>query len=103
MKQRDNLLCKIKKYIDENLNPKKCNFFDSSKDDYEQATDILDILRELDISKNEYYEGLSISSDDDFQIHFKRLPSSCFVNNYFDEGLLAWQAKFNQCLITTKL
>ena len=66
MQQRDNLLCKIKKYIDENLNPKKCNFFDSSKDDYEQAPDILDILRELDISENEYYEALSISTDDDF-------------------------------------
>ena len=52
MQQRDNLLCKIKKYIDENLNPKNCNFIDSSKDDYEQAPDILDILRELVISEN---------------------------------------------------
>ena len=42
MQQRDNLLC-------------------------EQAPDILDILRQLDISENEYYEALSISSDDDFQ------------------------------------
>ena len=60
--------------------------------DYEQAPDILDILRELDTSENEYYEALSISSDDDFQIHFKRPSNSCFVNNYFNEGLLAWQA-----------
>ena len=83
MQQRDKLFCKIKKYIDENLNPKKCNFFDSSKDDYEQDPAILDILRELDISENEYYEALLISSDDYFQIHFKRPPNSCFVNNYF--------------------
>ena len=39
MQQRDNLLCKIKKYIDESLNPKKCNLFDSSKNDYQQTTD----------------------------------------------------------------
>ena len=49
MQQRDNFLCQIKKYIDENLNPKKCNFFDSSKDDYEQAPDIIDILRESNL------------------------------------------------------
>ena len=42
MQQRVNLLCKIKKYTDENLNPNKCNFFESSKYDYEQAPDILD-------------------------------------------------------------
>ena len=57
-----------------NLNLKKCHFFDSSKDDYEQAPDILDILRELDTSENEYYDALSISSDDDFQIHFNPIP-----------------------------
>ena len=38
---------------------------------------------------------ISISNDDDFQIHFKRPPNSCFVNNYFDEGLLAWQANID--------
>ena len=38
---------------------------------------------------------ISISSDDDFQIHFKRPPNSCFVNNYFDEGLLACQANID--------
>ena len=59
---------------------------------YEQAPDILDILRELYISEN---EALSFSSDDDFQIHFKRNPNSFFVNNYFDEGLLAWQVNID--------
>ena len=73
MQQRDNLLCTITKYIDENLYPKKCNFFESSK---ERPPDILDILRELHISENEYYGPLSIASDNDFQIHFKRPPNS---------------------------
>ena len=53
--------------MDGNLNPKKYNFFDSSKGDYEQAPDILDILFELEISENKYYEALS--SDNDFQVH----------------------------------
>ena len=67
MKQRDNLLSKVKEYINENINPKKYYFLDSTKDDCEQAPDILDILCELDISENEYYETLS--SDNDFQVH----------------------------------
>ena len=30
--------------------------------------------------------------DKDFQIHFKRPINSCFVNNYFIDGLRAWEA-----------
>ena len=26
-----------------------------------------------------------------FQIHYKRMPNSCFVNNYFKEGPTAWE------------
>ena len=32
-----------------------------------------------------------ISDDNDFQIHYKRPPNSCFVNN----GLMAWEANMN--------
>ena len=39
--------------------------------------------------------ALSISIDNGFQIHFKRAPDSCFVNNYFSEGLLAWEANLD--------
>ena len=52
-------------------------------------------MNELGISEQEYYAALSTSSDVDFQIHFKRPPNSCFVNNYFDEGLLAWKANID--------
>ena len=38
---------------------------------------------------------MSISNDDDFQIHLKRNPNSCFVNNYFYEGLIAWEANLD--------
>ena len=36
-----------------------------------------------------------ISDDDDFQIHLRRLPDSCFVKNYFADGLIAWEANLD--------
>ena len=38
---------------------------------------------------------LRISDDNDFQIHLRRPTDSCFVNNYFKEGLLAWEANID--------
>ena len=57
--------------------------------------EIIDILQELNIVEADYYNALSVSTDSDFQVHFKRQTNSCFVNNYFSEGLLAWQANID--------
>ena len=38
---------------------------------------------------------MSISKDEDLELHLKREPNSCFVNNYFDVGLKAWQANMD--------
>ena len=54
-----------------------------------------DILSGLNISKVDYYKALSISTDEDYQIHLKRLPNSCFVNNYFTLGLSSWEANLD--------
>ena len=35
---------------------------------------------------------MSISGDNDFKVHIERPPNSCFVNNYFESRLLAWEA-----------
>ena len=35
---------------------------------------------------------MSIPKDEDLELHLKRQPNSCFVNNNFDVGLKAWQA-----------
>ena len=43
-------------------------------------------MKFLGISNQDYEEALSISDDNDFQIHYKRLPNSCFVNKNF----LSW-------------
>ena len=46
----------------------------------------------LEISKEDYEVALSISEDSHYQLFLKRPPNSCFVNNYFTDGLIAWEA-----------
>ena len=53
------------------------------------------ILADLGISSKDYYWALSISRDSHYQIHFKRAPDSCFVNNYNPILLKAWQANID--------
>ena len=50
------------------------------------------ILKELDISVEEYENALKISDDNSFQLHPRRPTDSCFVNNYFVVGLLAMRS-----------
>ena len=37
----------------------------------------------------------SISGDNDLQIHYKRPPNLCFVNNYFCDELMAWESNMD--------
>ena len=53
------------------------------------------ILQQLQISEDQYYKALSISSGSATQIHFKRDPKSCFINKYFEDGLMAWEANLD--------
>ena len=75
---RSKVLSKVKNFIDEFLNPHKPNY-------------------NSDIS----ITALSISPDEDFQIHLRRPPNSCFVNNYFAIGLESWEA--NMDISTTSI
>ena len=93
--RRKCILDKVKNYIDLNLNPKKNNIHHPDKPEYKETKRIQEILNDLDITKQEYEWALSISTDSGFQIHFKRAPNSCFTNNYFSEGLLAWEANLD--------
>ena len=98
MGNRKLLLKKVKQYIDSKLNPSKKNFYNTSRDDYEKIKSIDEILEFLEISKFDYEQALSIFDDQDFQLHYRRLPNSCFVNNYFCDGLIAWEANMPTCL-----
>ena len=86
------LLEKVKKYIDAGLNPVKVNVIDLQKENYKPPPTIDEILLKLDISKQDYYQALSISVDDDYELHLIRPPNLCFVNNYFGTSLRVWQA-----------
>ena len=90
------ILDKVQHYINTFLNPAKSNFYDPTREDYSAPKTIDEILTELEISKTDYDKALSISDDkSDFQLHLKRPPNSCFINNYFKDGILAWEANMD--------
>ena len=95
LENRHCILSKVKDYIDNNLNPRKRNVIDPSREDFESPLSVLEILDQLNITEDQYYNALSISTDTDFQLHLKRPTNSCFVNNYFVEGLQAWEANID--------
>ena len=89
------MLEKVKNYIDDNLNPSRVNVVDPTKYNFTQSLNIQEILNELKIPEDDYYKTLSILKDEDLELHLKRQPNSCFVNNYFDVGLKAWHANMD--------
>ena len=52
-------------------------------------------MEKLKILEPDYYVTLSISNDNDFQIHLKREPNACFINSYFVEGSQTWKVNIN--------
>ena len=95
LKNRSDLLSKVKIYIDTELNPSKKNFNDSTRSDYEIVRTVEEILSLLQISKEDYWAALSKSEDSDYQLYLKRPPNSCFVNNYFTDGLPVWKVNID--------
>ena len=93
--ERYNILKTVSDYINEYLNPSKHNFYDVQREDYIKPKSIEEILNMLDINVDAYYRSLEISDDNDFQIHLRRTPNSCFVNNYFRVGLEVWEANMD--------
>ena len=66
---RNTLLRQVKNYIDNNLNPAKVNVIDPTKDNYTQPLSISEILEKLEISKYDCYRALSISKDENLELH----------------------------------
>ena len=95
LSEHERILSKVKVYIDKNLDPKKQNNLNPTKDDFEKVPEISEILAEFNVTEREYYSALSISNDSDFQIHLKRQLNACFINNFFSEGLQVWQANID--------
>ena len=49
-------------------------------------------MNSIGITKEQYYWALSVSADSDFNLHLKRPPDSCFINNYFLAGVKGFKA-----------
>ena len=95
LSKRKDILSKCKDYINNHLNQAKVNFYDSSKDTFVNLKSVTEVLEKLNITEEEYMSVLQISDDQDFQLHLKRPTDFCFINNYFDIGLLAWEANID--------
>ena len=92
---RNTLLNQVKSYTDNNLNPAKVNVIDPTKKKFIQPLRVQEILDKLQISKADYYRALSISKDEDLELHLIRQPNFWFVDDYFDVGLKVWQANMD--------
>ena len=99
MQYKDTILKKVKNYIDNELNPAKKIFLHKAKDNYVELKSIEKSLSLLEISSKNYEEALSIPDDSDLEIHYKRAPNLCFVNNYFCDGLMAREASMDIQLV----
>ena len=87
LSKRNNILGQVKKYINNNL--------DSNSKSFSNDLSIQEILSNVGITEDDYYWALSISPDNDYEIHLKRSTGSCFVNNYNPVLLKAWEANLD--------
>ena len=94
LNKRSNSLCKVKNYIDINLDPRNFSY----------GKLIREILSSIEITEDDYYWALSISPKTDYGIQLKRSPVSCFVNNYNPVLLKTWEANLDiQSVLTYSL
>ena len=87
-----------KDYITSYSSPSKINFFDPSRGDTRSFTEVKYIsedLKGVDIDKEDYKKSIRISNDNSFQFHLRRPVNSLFVDNYFDIGLISWEASID--------
>ena len=82
--RRASVLSTVKSKIDEILNP--------SKSEYNLNLTTAQVLALADISEQDYYWTLSVSSGSDYELHLKRSTDSCFINNYFVAGVQGFAA-----------
>ena len=87
LSKRNNILGQVKKYIDNNLDPNSKSFSNDLS--------VQEILSSMGITDDDYCWSLSSSPDNDCEIHLKKSPGSCLVNNYNLVLLKAWEANLD--------
>ena len=68
---KENILSTVKQYIDNSLDLRKHSILNLLEEDFEETPSMKNILAELGLTEEQYYNPLSISSGFDFQIHIK--------------------------------
>ena len=71
LRKRSEILQKVKDYVNNFLNPCKINFFEPSRYDFTEVKSISEVLKELDVSVEEYKNALKISDGNSFQLHLR--------------------------------
>ena len=84
LNRRSEILSTIKQIINEKLDPGKAN--------YDSNLTAEQLLASCKVSMQDYKWALSISADDEFELHLKRPVDSCFINNYFEAGIKGFRA-----------
>ena len=67
--KRNEILDKVRDYINNFLNPSKVNFYDTTRDDFIEVKSVSEVLEELSITEQEYENALKISDDNSYQLH----------------------------------
>ena len=84
LNRRSEILSTLKQIINEKLDPGKAN--------YDLNLTAEQLLASCKVSMQDYKWALSISADDEFELHLKRPGDSCFINNYFEAGIKGFRA-----------
>ena len=88
LSKTNNILGQVKNCIDNNLDPNSKSFFNDFS--------IQEILSSMGITEGDYYWALSISPDNDYEIHLKKSTGLVFVVvNYNPVLLKAWEANLD--------
>ena len=80
-------MLKVKQYTDKFLDPSKASYVDNLT--------VNEALKFLNIAEVDYYDTLSLSPISDCEIHLRRPPNSCFINNYNPIMLKVWKANMD--------
>ena len=76
---KENILSTVKQYIDNSLDLRKHSVLNLLEEDFEETPSMKNILAELGLTEEQYYNPLSISSGSDFQIHIKRATNVLLI------------------------
>ena len=93
--KRNQILDKFRDYIIIFLNTSKISFYDPTHDKFIEVKSVSEVLEELSVTEQEYENALKMSDDNSYQLHNRRPTDSCFLNNYFDTDLLAWETNID--------